>query len=88
MEHLDCIIYINKTFEEAKALSVNGEVVITGDTYHDKIDHVIEGFFYGLDYVIINGAQYSYSKSEKEIGADDVMFEACEFYDDEGNGDD
>ena len=87
MEHLDCIIYINKTFEEAKALSVNGEIVITGDAYHDKIDNVIEGFFYGLDYVIINGAQYSYSKSEKEIGADDVMFEACEFYD-EGNGDD
>ena len=87
MKHLDCIIYTNKTFEEAKALSVNGEIVITGDAYHDKIDNVIEGFFYGLDYVITNGEQYSYSKAEKEIGADDAMFEACEFYD-EGNGDD
>ena len=87
MKHLDCIIYTNKTFEEEKALSVNGEIVITGDAYHDKIDNVIEGFFYGLDYVIINGAQYSYSKSEKEIGADDAMFEVCKFYD-EGNGDD
>ena len=87
MEHLDCIVYTNKTFKEEKALSVNGEIVITGDAYHDKIDNVIEGFFYGLDYVIINGAQYSYSKSEKEIGADDAMFEACEFCD-ESNGDD
>lgn len=81
MKHLDCIIYTNKTFEEAKALSVNGEIVIIGNAYHDKIDHIIEGFFYGLDYVITNGAQYSYSKSEKEIGADDAMFEACDFYD-------
>jgi hypothetical protein len=28
MKHLDCIIYTNKTFEEAKALSVNGKIVI------------------------------------------------------------
>lgn len=81
MKHLDCIIYINKTFKEEKALLVNGEIVITGDAYHDKIDHLIEGFFYGIDYVISDGAQYSYSKSKKEIGADDAMFEACEFYD-------
>ena len=87
MEHLDCIVYTNKTFKEEKALSVNGKIAIIGDDYHDKIDYIIEGFFYGLDYVITNGAQYSYSISEEEIGADDAMFEACEFYD-EGNGDD
>ena len=28
MKHLDCIIYTNKTFEEAEALCVNGEIVI------------------------------------------------------------
>lgn len=69
MKHLDCIVYTNATFKE-KVLSVNGEIVLAGDAYHDKIDHMIEGFFYGIDYAIANGAQYSYSKSEKEIDTD------------------
>ena len=28
MKHFDCIIYTNKTFEEAKALSVNAEILV------------------------------------------------------------
>ena len=87
MKHLDCIVYTNATFQEEKALCVNGNVVVIGDDYHDNIDSVIEGFYYGLDCIIANGAQYSYTKTEKTIGADDVMFQACDFYD-EGNGDD
>ena len=87
MKHLDCIVYTNATFEEEKALCVNGKVVVIGDDYHDNIDSIIEGFYYGLDCIIANGAQYSYTKTEKTIGADDAMFEVCEFYD-EGNGDD
>ena len=81
MKHLHCTIYVNKTFEEAKALCVNGEIVITGDAYHDKIDHLIEGFFYGLDYIIKNGAEYTYTDETIEIGSDHSMFEVCEFSD-------
>jgi hypothetical protein len=77
MEHLDCIVYTNAIFEEEKALCVNGRVVVIGDAYHDKIDSVIEGFFYGLDYIIANGAQYSYTKTEKTINA---MLQTCDFY--------
>ena len=81
MKHLDCIVYTSAIFEEEKALCINGEVVVIGDAYHDKIDSVIEGFFYGLDYVIVNkDARYSYTKTEKTIGADDAMFQACDFY--------
>ena len=86
MKHLDCIVYTNATFEEEKALCVNGKVVVVGDDYHDNIDSIIEGFYYGLDCIVANGAQYSYTKTEKTIGADDAMFEACDFY--EGTGDD
>ena len=80
MKHLDCIVYTNATSRGEKALCANGKVVVTGDVYYDNIDSVIEGFFYGLDYVIANGAQYSYTKTEKTIDADDAMFQACDFY--------
>ena len=80
MKHLDCIVYTNAIFEEEKALCVNGRVVVIGDEYHNNIDSVIEGFYYGLDYIIASGVQYSYTKTEKTIGADDAMFRACDFY--------
>ena len=80
MKHLDCIVYTNATSRGEKALCANGKVVVTGDVYYDNIDSVIEGFFYGLDCIIANGAQYSYTKTEKIIGADDAMFQACDFY--------
>ena len=80
MKHLDCIVYTNATFQEEKALLVNGKVVVVGDAYHDNIDSIIEGFYYGLDCTIANGMQYSYTKTEKTIDADDAMFQACDFY--------
>ena len=80
MKHLDCIVYTNATFRGEKALYANGKVVVTGDVHYDNIDSVIEGFFYGLDYVIANGAQYSYTRAKKTIGVDDIMFQVCDFY--------
>ena len=80
MKHLDCIVYTNATSRGEKALCANGKIVVTGDVYYDNIDSVIEGFFYGLDCIIANGAQYSYTKTEKTIGVDDAMFQACDFY--------
>ena len=82
MKHLDCIVYTNATFQEEKALLVNGKVVVVGDAYHDNIDSIIEGFYYGLDCTIANGMQYSYTKNEKTIGPDDTMFRTCIFYND------
>lgn len=48
--------YINKTFEDEKALveiTNNNQIVLIGDCYHDKIYEQIEGFLKALQYLNI-----------------------------------
>ena len=77
----NCIIYTNATYDEAKALSVDGEIIMTGDYYHDKIDTLIRGFFYGLEY-----AGFTIIVEEVSLHPSDELFEACGFIN-EGEGD-
>lgn len=73
---MNLVIYINETYEEEKALYDidRDEVVIKGDYYHDKIDHVIEG--------------YLIAKEIDEDAVEDIwidqnheLFEKLDFYD-------
>jgi hypothetical protein len=73
---VNLVVYINNTFEEEKALYDLDErrIIIKGDYYHDKIDHVIEGYLIAKDI----------DEDEVEdiwIDNNHEMFEELEFYD-------
>jgi hypothetical protein len=75
---MNLIIYTNSHFEEEKAL-VNldtKQVILKGDYYHDKIDHLIEGYLQALkDYNLHNDEVQS-----EEINSNHEMYEELEFY--------
>lgn len=75
MYTLNVIIYTNGTFEEEQALSVDGEIVLQGDYYHDQIDTLINGFLEGLSYLKTDFDKYSFT-----IMPDDEMFSLIEFH--------
>lgn len=57
------------------ALSVDltddtGEVILTGDWYHDKIDDKIDGFFVAVDYLGIK-----YERVDEDVNDPDVEVE-------------
>ena len=74
-------ILINSTYEEQKALinTETNEVLLEGDSYHDKIDERIEGFLLGLIY-----CDYKYSLLDSEqINTDNKLFDVCGFSDED-----
>lgn len=68
---------INETFEDEMALiNINtNEVLIKGDSYHDKIDEMIDGFLLGLSYANV---EYKLKENEK-IKPSNKLFDICEF---------
>ena len=70
----------NGTYEDQMALfniSTN-EVVVTGDSYHDKIYERIEGFLEGLTYAKFD---YELEGEDEEIYPKDELFNKCDFTD-------
>ncbi|MCY7823238.1 hypothetical protein MOB34_05380 [Bacillus spizizenii] len=57
---LTVITFIDGDMEMA-LINESGNVLLSGDEYHDKIDDKIEGFFSGLDY-----AGFCYTRIEVE----------------------
>lgn len=70
-------ILINSIYEEQKALinTETNEVLLEGDSYHDKIDERIEGFLSGLLYCDYD---YILSKTER-IDSTNKLFNICGF---------
>lgn len=52
--------------EEVTLYDEKGNVILTGDWYHNKIDSLIEGFFVALEYLEIK-----YEKSTEKINDDE-----------------
>lgn len=68
---------INGTFEDEIALinTDTNELLLKGDSYHDKIEEQIEGFLLGLLYC---NFKYRLIKN-KTINPKDKLFDICEF---------
>jgi hypothetical protein len=62
MEKRVITIVTNIEFEEEKKLVVDGEEIIRGDYYHDKISQMIDGFLMAFDYL---GIPYEVTETEE-----------------------
>jgi hypothetical protein len=82
---MNLIIYTNSHYEEEKAL-VNldtKEVILKGDYYHDKIEHLIEGYLQALrDLNMYNG-----EIRNEEINSNHDMYDELEFYNEDASCD-
>jgi hypothetical protein len=72
------VIYINEHSEDSRALFDldKGEVLLSGDYYHDKIDEMIQGYLCALsDHNI-------YKEEPEDIWIDNTHehFKECDFY--------
>ena len=75
------IKYVNSTHDECEEALVDistkePNIIVNGDTYHNRIEEVIAGFITALNYM---GIQYDYDI--KSIGIEDEWFEKLDFYD-------
>jgi len=68
-------IYTNAHYEDEKALCDGDEIIIKGDTYHDKIVQWIDGFLKGLGY-----ADAEFKVEEEIINSTHTMYETLDFY--------
>ena len=75
-------ILVNETYDEAKALynETTNEILLTGDSYHDKIDEYIEGFLKGLQYT---NTEYELDDEEEYITPNNELFNKCNFIDED-----
>lgn len=71
------IRFKNAEFEEEEALSnaLNGEVIMKGDWYHNKISSVIDGFIEGLEYITP-----FVTVKEVEVTKEEELFDWLGFY--------
>ena len=70
--------YINKTFEEEGAMTIDGEVVLQGDYYHNRITDQIEGALAVLNFLKI---EYTI-ELDIVIAPNNPLFQKLRFYDD------
>lgn len=67
-------IYYNEYFDEEVALFIDGEFVVRGDEYHDKINDFIDGVLFGVEL-----CGHIVEKDTQSINSDNEMFAQCEF---------
>jgi hypothetical protein len=76
------VIFANKHYEEEKALVDldKNEVLLKGDYYHDKIDHLIEGYILAL---VGFGIIINEDVPTEWINREHKLYDFLEFYDEE-----
>lgn len=72
---MELTIYTNSTAIEERALSVDGEIVLQGNYYDDKIADRINGFMACLDYL-----GKTYSLTEIILPNTSDLFKSIDFY--------
>ena len=83
---MNLIIYVNGHYEEEKALvDLDGnKIMLKGDYYHDKIDHLIEGYLQALNDFNI----YTNEVDSEEIDHKHEMYTELEFYNEDCDDED
>lgn len=67
-------IYFNEYFDEEAALFIDGNLVVRGDEYHDKISEFIDGVLFGIEL-----CGHAVEKETQSIDSSNEMFVKCEF---------